>query len=136
MKRTLPLALITLAAALSGCAAQQTTNDPALVGAWTGLRAENGKCQFLSWKNQLKPDGHFTITFYRDAGQTLPIQTEHGTWSAANGRNEMRTDGVRTPDVYRYTLMDANTVHYVSVESDPSGDCQEDYDFTERRARG
>ena len=135
MKRNLSLALITFAT-LSGCAARSPVNDPALVGNWTGLRAENGKCQFLSWTNQLKPDGRFIITFYRDAKQTLPIQTEHGTWSAAHGKNAMKTDGVRIPDVYSYTLIDANTVHYVSVESDPSGDCQEDYDFTERRVRG
>jgi hypothetical protein len=48
----------------------------------------------------------------------------------------MTTDGVRLPDVYTYELIDADTVHYVNVASDPSGDCQEDYDFTERRIRG
>lgn len=140
MKRNFSLTLIVLAATLAGCAGSHSTgkapNDPALVGSWKGLRAENGKCQFLSWTNNLKPDGSFTITFFRDAQQTKPIQTEHGTWSAANGRNELRTNGVREPDVYTYQLIDANTVHYVSVESDPSGDCQQDYDFTERRIGG
>jgi len=47
---------------------------------WKGLRAESGKCQFLSWNNNLKPGGRFTITFFRDAQQTQPIQTENGTW--------------------------------------------------------
>ncbi|EJF70473.1 putative lipoprotein [Pseudomonas sp. Ag1] len=45
---------------------------------WKRLRAESGKCQFLSWNNNLKPDGRFTITFFRDAQQTQPIQTENG----------------------------------------------------------
>jgi len=136
VKRNLSLALIVLAATLSGCAANKPANDPSLVGSWKGLRAENGKCQFLSWKNNFNPDGSFAITFFRDAQQTQPIQTERGTWSAANGKNELRTAGVRLPDVYTYTLIDADTVHYVNVASDPSSDCQEDYEFTERRIRG
>ncbi|QXI30703.1 hypothetical protein [Pseudomonas vanderleydeniana] len=136
MKRNFSLILVVLAAALGGCAAHKPANDPALIGSWKGLRAENGKCQFLSWNNDFKPDGSFTVTFFRDAQQTQPIQTEHGRWSAANGKNELRTDGVRLPDVYTYQFIDADTVHYVNVASDPSGDCQEDYEFTERRIRG
>lgn len=136
MKRNFSLSLIVLAATLGGCAANKPANDPSLIGSWKGLRAENGKCQFLSWNNDFKPDGSFTVTFFRDAQQTQPIQTEHGRWSAANGKNELRTDGMRLPDVYTYKLIDADTVHYVNVASDPSGDCQEDYEFTERRIRG
>lgn len=136
MKRNFSLSLIVLAATLGGCAANKPANDQSLMGSWKGLRAENGKCQFLSWNNDFKPDGSFTVTFFRDAQQTQPIQTEYGSWSAANGKNELRTDGVRLPDVYTYKLIDADTVHYVNVASDPSGDCQEDYEFTERRVRG
>ncbi|ONH54324.1 hypothetical protein SAMN04490182_5795 [Pseudomonas cedrina] len=135
MKRTLSLSLIFLTAALSACSTSKTTHDPALVGTWKGLRAETGKCQFLSWTNHLKPDGRFVITFYRNAQQTQVIQTEQGSWLAADGRNELRTDGVRMPDVYTYKLLDADTVHYVSVASDPTSDCQGDYEFTERRIR-
>jgi len=136
MKRIISLAAIVLAATLGGCAANKPANDPALIGSWKGLREESGKCQFLSWKNEFKPDGRFTITFFRDAQQTRPIQSEQGTWSAANGKNELRTDGVRLPDIYTYKLIDADTVHYVNTASDPSGDCQADYEFTERRIRG
>ncbi|WP_191487755.1 hypothetical protein [Pseudomonas sp. FEN] len=136
MKRNFSLALIVLAATLGGCATNKPANDPSLIGSWKGLRTESGKCRFLSWNNDFKPDGSFTITFFRDAQQTQPIQTEHGSWSAANGRNELRTNGVRLPDIYTYKLIDADTVHYVNVASDPSGDCQEDYEFTERRIRG
>jgi hypothetical protein len=32
----------------------------------------------LSWNNNLQPDGRLTITFFRDAQQTQPIQTENG----------------------------------------------------------
>ena len=63
------------------------------------------------------------------------IQTEQGSWSAANGKNELRTDGVRTPDVYTYKLVDPDTVNYVSVAASPEADCQDDYAFTERRVR-
>jgi len=136
VKRNLSLALIVLAATLGGCAVNKPSTDPALIGAWKGVRAENGKCQFLSWKNNFKPDGTFTITFFRDAQQTQAIQSEHGTWKAANGKNELRTAGVPLPDIYTYTLINADTVHYVNVAKDPSGDCQEDYEFTERRIRG
>ncbi len=98
MKRT--LALILLTATLGACSSHKPANDPALVGTWKGLRTQTGTCQFLSWTNQLKPDGRFTITFFRDAQQTQVIQTEQGSWLAADGKSELRTDGVRTPDVY------------------------------------
>lgn len=136
MKRTLCLSLLLLTAALSGCSSNKPANDSALVGTWKGLRTQTDKCQFLSWTNNLRPDGRFTITFFRDAQRTQVIQTEQGSWSAANGKNELRTDGVRTPDVYTYKLVDPDTVHYVSVSAGPSGDCQEDYAFTEHRIRG
>ena len=136
MKRTLCLSLLLLTAALSACSSNKPANDTALVGTWKGLRTQTDKCQFLSWTNHLKPDGRFTITFFRDAQQTQVIQTEQGSWSAANGKNELRTDGVRTPDLYTYKLVDPNTVHYVSVSAGPTGDCQEDYAFTEHRIRG
>ncbi|MFJ2711183.1 hypothetical protein ACIOZM_09845 [Pseudomonas sp. NPDC087346] len=136
MKRNFSLALIVLAVTLGGCASNKPAVDPSLVGSWKGLRAETGKCQFLSWKNNFKPDGTFTITFFRDAEQTRTIQAEHGTWSVANGKNELRSDGVRFPDIYTYKVIDADTVHYTNVAADPSGDCHEEYDFTERRIRG
>ena len=136
MKRTLCLSLLLLTAALSGCSSNKPANDTALVGTWKGLRTQTDKCQFLSWTNNLRPDGRFTITFFRDAQQTQVIQTEQGSWSAANGKNELRTDGVRSPDVYTYKLVDPDTVHYVSVSAGPTGDCQEDYAFTEHRIRG
>lgn len=135
VKRSISISIIVLAAVLGGCAASRLPNDLALVGSWKGLREANGKCQFLSWNTNFQQDGKFTVTFYRDAQQTQRIQVEHGTWSAANGKNAMKTVGVSSPDVYSYKFLDADTVHYTSVESDPSGDCQEDYAFTERRTR-
>ena len=133
MKRT--LALILLTATLGACSSHKPANDPALVGTWKGLRTQTGTCQFLSWTNQLKPDGRFTITFFRDAQQTQVIQTEQGSWLAADGKSELLTDGVRTPDVYTYKLVDPDTVNYVSVAASPEADCQDDYAFTERRVR-
>ncbi len=71
------------------------------------------------------------MTFFRNAQQTQVIQTEQGAWSAADGRNELRTDGVRTPDVYTYKWVDPDTVNYVRVAASPA-----DYAFfTERRVR-
>ena len=136
MKRNLSLALIVLAATLSGCATDKPVNDPSLVGSWKGQRDENGKCRFMSWKNNFNADGTFTITFFRDARQTMMLYTEHGTWTAANGKNVLRTAGVPEPDVYTYTHTDADTVHYVNVEKGPTADCQEDYEFDEHRVRG
>lgn len=135
MKRILSLSLILLSAVLGACATSKPVNDPALVGTWKGLRTQSGQCQFLSWTNNFRPDGRFTITFFRDAQQTQVIQTEQGSWSAVNGKNELRTDGVRTPDVYTYKWVDPDTVHYVSVVADPGSDCQDDYEFTEHRIR-
>lgn len=127
--------LIILTTALSACTSNSPSTAPSLVGSWQGMREEHGKCQFLSWNTNFEPNGRFSITFFRDAQRTQPIQTERGSWSAANGKNEMKTDGVRTPEIYEYKILDGNTIHYVNTVTDPTADCQEDYAFTEHRIR-
>lgn len=135
MHRGITFTLIILTTALSACTSNSPSTDPSLVGSWQGMREEHGKCQFLSWNTNFEPNGRFSITFFRDAQRTQPIQTERGSWSAANGKNEMKTDGVRTPEIYEYKILDGNTIHYVNTVTDPTADCQEDYAFTEHRIR-
>ncbi|MGP0148060.1 lipocalin family protein [Pseudomonas oryzihabitans] len=135
MKRTRPLALIALLTGITAVALGAPSIDPSLVGSWKGVRQPNGTCKFLSWKNRLDADGKFTITFFKDAEQTQPIQTEHGTWSATGGKNTVKTNGVEEPDVYTYQVVDPDTIHYVYATPYPDGACKEDYDFTERRIR-
>lgn len=135
MKWSHSLVVITLLTSLAGVATAAPSIDPALVGSWKGLRQPNGTCKFLSWKDRLDADGKFTVTFFKDAEQTQPIQTEHGTWSASDGKNTIKTYGVETPDVYSYRIVDPDTVHYVYETTNPDGACKEDYDFTERRIR-
>jgi hypothetical protein len=136
MQRIALITLITLSSVLSACSLQRPPSDQTLIGSWQGAREEEGKCQFLSWNTKFQPDGRFSITFFKDAQRTLPIQTEHGTWSAGNGRSELKTDGVRTPEVYEYKVIDAQTIHYINTVKNSSADCQEDYEFTEHRIRG
>jgi hypothetical protein len=107
--------------------------DSRLLGKWQGARNEKTKCQFLAWNSEFLPNGKFEITFYSDAGRTKKINTERGSWKAMNGSSELTTDGVLTPEVYQYILLDDNNVKYVNTVKDSSADCQEDYEFTEHR---
>lgn len=119
----------------TGCASGRMSQplDDRLVGHWEGLREEAGGCQFLAWTSAFRSDGSFEIVFFRDKARTQLIQAERGFWTAANGRSELRTEGVGQPEVYLYTFQGPGTVHYKNTVKDPSADCQDDYQFTERR---
>lgn len=126
-----------LAAALlsAGCASGRNSQplDDRLVGHWEGMREEGSGCQFLAWKSAFKSDGSFQIAFFRDKARTQLIQAERGSWTAANGRSELKTEGVGRPEVYLYNFQGPDTVRYVNTVKDPSADCQGDYQFTEQR---
>ena len=109
--------------------------DSRLIGKWQGMRNKDTKCIFLSWTTNFKPDGSFEITFYSNKEKTKKIQTETGTWKASNGKNELKTDRVRTPEIYIYTFVDDDTVKYVNTVRDQTADCQADYEFTEYRIK-
>ncbi|MGE4399431.1 MAG: hypothetical protein AB7D29_07910 [Campylobacterales bacterium] len=109
--------------------------DRTIVGQWQGLREQNTKCQFLAWNSKFTDDGRFEITFFADKERKIVLHTEKGTWQTKDGQQELTTEGVPTPDVYTYTIIDNNTIRYVNIKSDPSADCQEDYNFTEYRVR-
>lgn len=99
------------------------------------MRDPNGTCEFLAWKSKFSDNGRFEITFFSDKERTEEIQTEKGTWKTSNGKNVLRTDGVTTPEVYVYTVINDDTIEYVNTVKDPSADCQEDYEFTEHRIK-
>ena len=109
--------------------------EQGLVGKWQGMRDTASKCQFLAWNTSFMPNGKFEITFFSNKERTEKINTEHGSWKASNGKNELTTDGVPTPEIYLYTLIDNDTVKYVNTVKDPSADCQDDYEFTEHRVK-
>lgn len=109
--------------------------DQRIIGAWQGMREASSKCEFLAWNSKFSADGRFEISFFADKDRTKSVQTERGTWQANGGKNELKTDGVPTTEVYLYTVIDDNTIKYVNTVSDPSADCQADYEFTERRVR-
>lgn len=127
---------VALAVALmSGSTFGAESVDTRLVGKWQGNRDQSTNCQFLVWNMHFMLDGRFEITFFSDKQRTKKIQTERGTWKASDGKNELRTEGVPKPEIYLYTFIDDNTVKYVNTVRDPSADCQEDYEFTEHRAK-
>ncbi|MDZ4296862.1 MAG: hypothetical protein U1A04_00865 [Moraxellaceae bacterium] len=128
-------ALLATALLSTGCASGRLSQplDKRLVGNWEGLREEGSGCQFLAWKSAFRTDGSFEIIFFRDKARTQQIQTERGVWTAANGRSELKTEGVGQPEVYLYTFQGPDAVHYENTAKDPSADCQADYQFTERR---
>ncbi len=130
--------IFTLLAAVllsTGCASGRLPQpqDERLVGNWEGLREEGNGCQFLAWKSAFRSDGSFEIIFFRDQARTQLIQAERGIWTAANGRSELKTEGVGRPEVYLYNFRGPDTVHYENTVKDPSADCQAYYQFTERR---
>ena len=131
------LSYITLVTALflSSSAVSAQSLEQSLIGQWQGARDTASKCQFLAWDSNFMPNGKFEITFFSNKERTDKIQTEHGTWKASNGKSELTSDGVSTPEVYLYTIIDNDTVKYVNTVKDPSADCQDDYEFTEHRAK-
>lgn len=122
---------------LAGCASKSSERllDQQLVGVWEGKREQGNGCQFLAWRMQLNSDGTFRIAFFRDQDRTRLIQVEQGRWTAANGRNELKTDGVGQVEVYEYSFIGVDAVHYVNTVKDPTADCQADYEFTEYRVK-
>lgn len=135
MKKSL-LSTIAFCASLSSFSSQAADQlDPRIVGNWYGMRDPGGMCEFLAWKSKFSADGRFEITFFSDKERTEKIQTEKGTWKTGNGKNELKTDGVPTAEVYVYTVIDDDTIKYVNTMKDPSADCQADYEFTERRIK-
>lgn len=107
--------------------------DQRIVGSWQGMREQSGKCQFLAWNSKFSADGRFEISFFADKERLKPLQTESGSWKANNGKSELKTDGVQTPEVYLYTIINDDTIEYVNTVKDPTADCQADYEFTEYR---
>jgi hypothetical protein len=132
--------LIDIYAVLSCCvvlnaSATQNNLDKTIVGQWQGLREQSAKCQFLAWNSKFTEDGRFEITFFADKERKIALHTEKGTWKTKDGQQELATEGVPAPEIYTYKIVDSNTIKYVNIKSDPSGDCQEDYNFTEYRVR-
>ena len=109
--------------------------DSRILGSWEGMREQNQDCRFLAWNSTFTADGRFEITFFADKDRLKPVQTERGTWQASNGKSELATDGIRTPEVYLYTVIDEDSIHYVNTVKDPTADCQADYAFTEHRRK-
>lgn len=64
----------------------------------------------LILENKFTSDSRFEITFYSDKEKTKNTPTEHGSWKAMNGKNELKTNGIFKPYVYTYTVLDENTV--------------------------
>jgi hypothetical protein len=109
--------------------------DHRIVGSWQGMREQDGKCQFLAWNSKFFADGRFQISFFADKERLTPVQTERGIWKASNGKSELKTDGVQTPEVYLYKVINDDIIKYVNTVKDPTADCQADYEFTEYRAK-
>jgi hypothetical protein len=111
------------------------TLDQRIVGSWQGMREQAGKCDFLAWNSKFSADGRFEISFFADKERLKPIQTERGSWQASRGESVLKTDGVPTPEVYLYTVINDDTIKYVNTVKDPTADCQADYELTEYRVK-
>lgn len=135
MKKSVSKIYLTCTLLICSVSSASQPTDQRIVGSWQGMREQSGKCQFLAWKSQFLPDGRFEISFFANKERTQLIQTERGTWDAKDGKNTLKTDGVLTPEVYLYTVLDDNTIKYVNTIKDPTADCQADYEFTEHRVR-
>jgi len=108
--------------------------DLRIVGTWHGIRERSGKCEFLAWNSTFLPDGRFEISFFANKKRTRLLQTDLGNWNTKDGKLELKVDGVRTPEVYLYTLIGDDTIKYVNPMKDLVVDCQANYEFIEHRA--
>lgn len=135
MNRYIPAIFLAFVCLVSSSADAAEPIDQRIVGTWQGMREESGKCEFLAWNSNFAPDGRFEISFFADKERTKSVQTERGNWKANGGKNELKTDGVPTAEVYLYTVIDDDTIKYVNTVKDPSADCQADYEFIEHRVK-
>lgn len=135
MKRPISLICVAVLSLVSTLSTAAESLDHRIVGSWQGMREQDGKCQFLSWNSKFSADGRFQISFFADKERLTPVQTERGIWKARNGKSELKTDGVQTPEVYLYTVINDDIIKYVNTVKDPTADCQADYEFTEYRVK-
>lgn len=135
MKKPIPLICIAILSLTSTLSMAAEALDQRIVGSWQGMREQTGKCQFLAWNSKFSADGRFEISFFADKERLKPVQTERGSWTARSGKSELKTDGVQTPEVYLYTVINDDTIKYVNTVKDPAADCQADYEFTEYRVK-
>jgi hypothetical protein len=108
-------------------------SDDRLVGLWQGQRNRDGKCSFMAWKMTRTADGKFDVAFFGDPARSKLISQERGRWEAYDGTISLYSDGIPSPDVYRYTFIGSNSVRLTNVKRDPSADCMADYEFTDHR---
>lgn len=135
MKKQITLIFVAILSLTSTPSIAAEAVDQRIVGSWQGMREQSGKCQFLAWNSKFSADGRFEISFFADKERLKPVQTESGGWKANNGKSELKTDGVQTPEVYLYTVINDDTIKYVNTVKDPTADCQADYEFTEYRVK-
>ncbi len=80
-------------------------------------------------------DGKFEIAFYKNPEKTQLFDEERGRWETKDDKISIITEGTPTPDVYTYTVIDNDTVHFSAIKRDPSADCMADYEFTDHRVK-
>ena len=129
-RKMIAIASLTGLLSLASVAAEM---DPRLVGTWEGQRDKDGRCPMLAWRVVHSADGHFTISFFDNADHLRLLGKESGQWETAGSRMTLRTEGVPTPEVYNYVLVDENTARMTLLTRDPSADCEDDYEFTDHR---
>lgn len=135
MKVIINLSLLMFAILTSSKVISAPIVDHALVGKWNGERGPETTCEYLAWTSTFTEDGKFSITFYNDHERKEEIATEGGVWQSGNGSSKLITKGVPTPEIYLYTIIDADTIKYVNTVRDPLADCKDDYEFTEHRVK-
>lgn len=135
MKKRTSLISVAILSLISTLSTAAETLDQRIVGSWQGMREQTGKCRFLAWSSKFSADGRFEISFFADKERLKSVQTERGSWKASSGESELKTDGVQTPEVYLYTVINDDTIKYVNTVKDPTADCQADYEFTEYRVK-
>jgi hypothetical protein len=133
MTKYISATCLAFACLVSSAANAAESLDQRIIGSWHGARTPDSKCQFLAWDSEFTADGRFKISFFLDKEKKTLVEIERGSWKSSNGENELKTDGVQKTEVYRYTVIDENTINYVNTVRDASADCQADYEFTEHR---
>lgn len=135
MKKRISLICFAVLSLTSTLIAAAEALDKRIVGSWQGMREQAGKCEFLAWNSKFSADGHFEISFFSDKERLNLVQTESGSWKASKGKSQLKTEGVQTPEVYLYTVINNDTIKYVNTVKDSTADCQADYEFTEHRVK-
>jgi hypothetical protein len=125
--------LLLLMASMGGCTTADRlrpdttpTSLQSFIGTWEGEHVDSDGRLVRSWIQKRLEDGTYTIIFKHYTEKGAFTSRQQGKWWVEGDKfYEMATEAMSEPDVYEFTILDENAIHFKSLTKD--------YEFTDRR---